>query len=190
MGVQFMTTTTKLTKKTVNAIAHNLIMDDAIQTAWSFVTEMQVGNDFDYAFVNSASDDYCDTCWHTTQNVKLGQSMDLTDAKDMADTAYDNFMCLLNKNIAEMTVEDVYKEMDSIGGDTAMRESYYSQLVSHFKAMCKADSNFELVEHKEWRGNYTLVSKHTAQQKEKMVVEYLEKYDAYEYIEMDNELGW
>ena len=184
------TTKTKLTKKTINAIAHNLIMDNALQTAWSFVTEMQVGNDFEYAFVNSASDDYCDTCWHTTQNVKLGESMDLTDAKDMADTAYDNFGGLLNNNIAEMTVADVYKEMDSIGGDTAMRESYYSQLVSHFKGLCKADSNFELVEHKEWRGNYTLVSKHTAQQKEQMVVEYLDKYDAYEYIELDNELYW
>ena len=184
------TTKTKLTKKTVNAIAHNLIMDNAIQTAWSFVTEMQVGNDFDYAFVNSAADDYCDTSWHTTQNVKLGQSMDLIDAKDMADTAYDNFMGFMDKNIADMTVADVYKEMDEIGGDTAMRESYYSQLQWHFEKMCKADSNFELVEHREWKGNYTLVSKHTAKTKEKMVVDYLEKYDAYEYIELDNELGW
>jgi len=182
------TTKTKLTKKTINAIAHNLIMDSAIQTAWSFVTGMSVGNDFEYAFVNSAADDYCDTCWHTTQNVKLGESLDLIDAKDMADTAYDNFGTLLGKNIAEMTVADVYEAMDEIGGDTAMRESYYSQLASHFKAMCKADSNFELVEHAEWRGNYTLVSKHTASQKEKMVVDYLNKYDAYDHIELDNEL--
>jgi hypothetical protein len=183
-------TKTKLTVKQINAVAHNLIMDDAIQTAWAFVTDMSVCNDFDYAFVNSASDDYCDTCWHTTQNVKLGQSLDLIDAKDMADTAYDNFMGLMDNNIAEMTVEDVYKEMDSIGGDTAMRESYYSQLVSHFKEMCKSDSNFELVAHAEYKGEYTLVSKHTAKTKEKMVMAYLEKYDAYKYIELNNELGW
>jgi hypothetical protein len=182
------TTKTKLTKKTINAIAHNLIMDDAIQTAWSFVTGMSVGNDFEYAFVNSAADDYCDTCWHTTQNVKLGESLDLVDAKAMADTAYDNFGSLLGKNIAEMTVADVYEAMDEIGGDTAMRESYYSQLQRHFEAMCKADSNFELVEHAEWRGNYTLVSKHSAKAKEQMVVAYLDKYDAYDHIELDNEL--
>jgi len=180
----------KLNKKTVNAIAHNLIMDDAIQTAWAFVTGMSVGNDFDYAFVNSAADDYCDTCWHTTQNVKLGESLDLIDAKDMADTAYHNFMGLMDQNIAEMTVEDVYKEMDSIGGDTAMRESYYSQLVWHFEEMCKSDSNFELVAHAEYKGEYTLVSKHTAKTKEKMVLEYLEKYDAYDHIEVGNEMGW
>ena len=45
-----MTTTTKLTKKTIDAIAHNLIVDEAIQTAWAFVTNMQVNNEFEYAF--------------------------------------------------------------------------------------------------------------------------------------------
>ena len=180
----------KLNKKTVNAIAHNLIMDSAIQTAWDFVTDMQVHNEFDYAFVNSAADDYCDTCWHTTQNVKIGESLDLIDQKDMADTAYDNFMgALTGRNIAEMAVEDVYAALDSIDGDTAMRENYYSNLKWHFEKMCKADSNFELVEHNEWKGNYTLVSKHSAKTKEKMVAEYLEKYDAYEHIELNNELS-
>ena len=183
-------TKTKLTKKVINAIAHNLIMDDAIQCAWAFVADMQVGKDFEYAFVNSAADDYCDTIWHTTQNVKLGQSLDLIDQKDMADTAYDNFMCALTgKNLAEITVEDVYKALDSIDGDTAMRENYYSNLKWHFEKMCKEDSNFELVEHSEWKGNYTLVSKHSAKTKEKMVTEYLEKYDAYEHIELNNELS-
>ena len=56
--------------------------------------------------------------------------------------------------------------------------------------MCKADSNFELVANPKYKGEYTLVSRHTAQQKEKMVVDYLEKYDAYEYIELDNECAW
>ena len=181
----------KLTKKIVNAIAHNLIVGEAITHAWDFVTSMQVHNEFDYAFINSAADDYCDTCWHTTQNVKLGQSMDLIDQKDMADTAYNNFMYAFEDvNIAEITVEDVYKALDSIEGDTAMRENYYSNLVWHFEKMCKQDGNFELVEHSEWKGNYTLVSKHTAKTKEKMVREYLEKYDAYDHIELNNDLAW
>ena len=47
----------KLNKKTVNAIAHNIIVGDAIASAWDFVTSMQVHNEFDYAFVNSAADD-------------------------------------------------------------------------------------------------------------------------------------
>jgi hypothetical protein len=184
-------TKTKLTKKVINAIAHNLIMDDAIQCAWAFVADMQVGRDFEYAFVNSAADDYCDTCWHTTQNVKIGQSLDLTDQKDMADAAYDNFMCAFtDKNIADMRVEDTYEAMTDIGGDTAMRENYYSNLQWHFERMVKEDSNFELVESPQWKGNYTLVSKHSAKTKEKMVVEYLEKYDAYDHIELNNELGW
>ena len=72
----------KLNKKTVNAIAHNLIVGDAIASAWDFVTSMQVHNEFEYAFCNSATGDYCDTLWHTTQNVKLGQSLDLIDQND------------------------------------------------------------------------------------------------------------
>ena len=181
----------KLNKKTVNAIAHNLIVGDAITHAWDFVTNMQVHNEFDYAFVNSAADDYCDTCWHTTQNVKLGQSMDLIDQKDMADTAYNNFMYAFEDvNIAEITVEDVYKALDSIDGDTAMRENYYMQLQQHFKNFVESNTQYKLVENKKYKGNYTLVSKHTAKQKEKMVVDYLNKYDAYEHIELNNELGW
>ena len=193
MGVQFMTTTTKtkLTKKTVNAIAHNLIVDEAIQTAWAFVTNMQVNNEFEYAFCNSATGDYCDTLWHTTQNVKLGQSMDLIDAKDMADTAYDNFMCAFEDvNIAEITVEDVYKALDSIGGDTAMRENYYSNLRQHFKNFVESNTQYDLVAHPKWKGEYTLVSKHTQKQKEKMVRDYLNKYDAWEHIELNNDLVW
>ena len=181
----------KLNKKTVNAIAHNIIVGDAIASAWDFVTSMQVHNEFDYAFCNSATGDYCDTLWHTTQNVKLGQSLDLIDQNDMAQTALSNFLYAFEDvNIAEITVEDVYKAMDSIDGDTAMRENYYMQLRQHFKNFVENDQQYELVAHPEYRGCYTLVSRHTAKQKEKMVREYLEKYDAYDHIELNNELGW
>ena len=180
-----------LNKKTVNAIAHNLIVGDAITTAWDFVTSMQVHNEFDYAFVNSAADDYCDTCWHTTQNVKLGQSMDLIDQNDMAQTALGNFLYAFeDKNIAEITVEDVYKAMDSIDGDTAMRENYYMQLRQHFKNFVESNTQYELVAHEEYKGCYTLVSRHTAKQKEKLVRDYLNKYDAWQHIELNNDLAW
>ena len=181
----------KLNKKTVNAIAHNIIVGDAIASAWDFVTSMQVHNEFDYAFVNSAADDYCDTCWHTTQNVKLGQSINLIDANDMAQTALHNFLnAFEDVNIQEITVEAVYKALDSIDGDTAMRENYYSNLQQHFKNFVKNNAQYELVAHEEFRGCYTLVSTHTAKQKEKLVRDYLNKYDAWEHIELNNELGW
>lgn len=180
----------KLNKKTVNAIAHNLIVDEAIQTAWAFVTNMQVNNEFEYAFCNSATGDYCDTLWHTTQNVKLGQSMDLIDAKDMADTAYDNFMCAFEDvNLAEITVEDVYAALDQISGDTAMRENYYMELRTHFENFVKSNTDFAL-EETQYKGCYKLVSKHTAKQKEKLVRDYLNKYDAWEHIQLNNDLVW
>ena len=193
MGVQFMATTTKtkLTKKTIDAIAHNLIVGQAIECAWDFVTSMQVGKDFDYAFCNSATGDYCDTLWHTTQNVKLGQSLDLIDQKDMADTAYDNFMgAFEDVNIQEIQVEDVFEALDSIGGDTAMRENYYSNLCQHFDRFVKSNTQFELVAHPKWKGEYTLVSKHTPKQKEKLVRDYLNKFDAWEHVELNNDLQW
>jgi len=188
-----MTTTskTKLTKKTIDAIAHNLIVGQAIECAWDFVTSMQVGKDFDYAFCNSATGDYCDTLWHTTQNVKLGQSLDLIDQKDMADTAYDNFMgAFEDVNIQEIMVEDVFEALDSIGGDTAMRENYYSNLCQHFDRFVKSNTQFELVAHPKWKGEYTLVSKHTPKQKEKLVLDYLNKFDAWEHVELNNDLVW
>ena len=179
-----------LNKKTVNAIAHNIIVGDAIASAWDFVTSMQVYNEFEYAFCNSATGDYCDTLWHTTQNVKLGQSMDLIDQKDMADTAYDNFMCAFEDvNIQEITVEDVYTALDSISGDTAMRENYYSNLRQHFEGFVKSNTDFAL-EETQYKGRYKFVSKHTAKQKEKMVRDYLNKYDAWEYIQLNNDLVW
>ena len=178
----------KLTKKTVNAIAHNLIIDNVLQSTWDFVCNLAPTNEFDYAFVNSACEDYCDTCWHTTQNVKLGESLDLIDANSMYETARDNFSCFLDTNIADLTVTGIYETMDEIYGDTAMREDYYSQLHTHFKNFTKSDSNFVL-ESTEYKGCYKLVSTHTAKQKEALVREYLDKYDAYEHIELNNTIA-
>lgn len=181
----------KLNKKTVNAIAHNIIVGDAIASAWDFVTGLGDKSDFDYAFVNSAADDYCDTCWHTTQNVKIEYSLLQIDAEDMYNNAKDKFVSnFVGVNIQEISVEEVYKALDSIDGDTAMRENYYSNLQQHFKNFVKNNAQYELVAHEEFRGCYTLVSKHTAEQKEKLVRDYLNKYDAWQHIELNNDLAW
>ena len=178
----------KLNKKTVNAIAHNLIVGEAIKCAWDFVTSMQIYNEFNYAFCNSATGDYCDTLWETTQNVKLGQSMDLIDQKDMADTAYYNFVgAFEDVNIQEISVEDVYEAMYSIGGDTAMRDNYYSNLRQHFKAFIKSNTDYAF---EETEYNSKLVSRHTAKQKEKLVRDYLNTFDAWEHVELNNDLVW
>ena len=180
----------KLNKKTVNAIAHNIIVGDAIASAWDFVTSMQVCNEFEYAFCNSATGDYCDTLWHTTQNVKLGQSMDLIDQKDMADTAYNNFVgAFEDVNIQEIAVEDVYTALDSISGDTAMRDNYYFNLRQHFEAFVKSNTDYAL-EETEFKGHFKFVSKHTQKQKEKLVRDYLNTFDAWEHVELNNDLAW
>jgi len=178
----------KLNKQTVNAIAHNIILDKVLQSAWDFVCNLAPTNEFDYAFVNSACEDYCDTSWHVTQNVKLSESLDLIDARDMYDTALSNFTGLLDTNIATLTVEDVYATLDEISGDTAMRENYYSYLTSHFEAFTKSDSNYAL-QSTQYKGCYKLVSTHTYAQREQLVVDYLTKYDAYEHIELNNDLA-
>ena len=176
-----MTTTTKnkLDKATVNAVAHNLILDKVLQSAWDFVCNLAPTNEFDYAFVNSASEDYCDTIWHTTQNVKLGESIDLIDARDMYDCAVDNFSTMLDTNIANISVEDVYENLDEIYGDTAMRENYYSLLRSHFENFVKSDSKYAL-ESTEYKGRYVLTSVHTYADKLQLVTAYLEEHDAYD----------
>ena len=179
-----------LNKKTVNAIAHNIIVGDAIASAWDFVTSMQVHNEFEYAFCNSATGDYCDTLWHTTQNVKLGQSLDLIDQNDMAQTALSNFLnAFEDVNIQEIAVEDVYTALDSIAGDTAMRDNYYSNLRQHFKNFVDQNTNFAFKREGEYEA-YKLVSKHTQKQKEKLVRDYLNKYDAWEYVQLNNDLVW
>jgi len=109
----------------------------------------------------------------------------------MADTAYDNFMgAFEDVNIQEITVEDVFEALDSIGGDTAMRENYYSNLRQHFKNFVESNTQYDLVAHPKWKGEYTLVSKHTPKQKEKLVRDYLNKYDAWEHVELNNDLVW
>ena len=55
----------KLNKATVNAIAHNIIIDNVLKTAWDFVCSLAPTNEFDYAYTNTATEDYCDTTWHT-----------------------------------------------------------------------------------------------------------------------------
>ena len=182
------TTKTKLDKATVNAVAHNLILDKVLQSAWDFVCNLAPTNEFDYAFVNSASEDYCDTIWHTTQNVKLGESIDLIDARDMYDCAVDNFSTMLDTNIANISVEDVYENLDDIYGDTAMRENYYSLLRSHFENFVSADSKYAL-ESTEYKGRYVLTSKHSYADKLQLVTAYLEEHDAYDYIDLNNDLA-
>ena len=182
------TTKTKLTKKQIDAVAHNLILDKVLQSAWDFVCNLAPTNEFDYAFVNSAAEDYCDTIWQTTQNVKLHESLDLIDARDMYNTAFDNYSCLLDTNIATLSVEDVYETLDDISGDTAMRESYYSMLKQHFQNFTKSDSNYAL-QSTEYKGCYVLVSKHSYAQREELVREYLDKYDAYDLVELNNDLA-
>ena len=183
-----MTTKTKLTTQTVNAIAHNIILEKVLQCAWDFVCNLAPTNEFNYAFVNSAAEDYCDTIWQTTQNVKLHESLDLIDANDMYENARGNFATLLDTNIATLTVEKVYDTLDDISGDTAMRENYYSDLQTHFEQFTKSDSNYEL-QSTEYKGCYKLVSNHTYAQRKALVTDYLEEYDAYDYIELNNEIA-
>ena len=182
------TTKTKLDSATVNAVAHNLILDNVLQSAWDFVCNLAPTNEFNYAFTNTAAEDYCDTIWHTTQNVKLHESIDLIDARDMYDTAVDNFSCMLDTNIAELSVEDVYENLDDISGDTAMRENYYSLLRSHFEQFVKSDSNYAL-QSTQYKGRYVLTSKHTYADKLQLVTAYLEEHDAYDYIDLNNDLA-
>ena len=178
----------KLTKQQINAVAHNLILEDVLASAWDFVCNLAPSREFDYAFVNTASDDYMDTIWHTTQNVQLSRSLLQIDAEDMYDNALQLFTAnFLNTNLATLTVEEVYATLDDISGDTAMREEYYSHLVSHFKKFVADNKQFAL-EETEYRGNYVLTSTHSQAQKNKLVHDYCSRYDAYEYVELNNEL--
>ena len=178
----------KLTKSVVNAVAHNLILEDVLASAWDFVCSLAPTKDFDYAFVNSATEDYCDTIWHTTQNVKLHDSLELIDMRDMYNTAVDNFYNFVDTNLATVTVEEVYETLDSISGDTAMRDSYYAQLRSHFKQFTQNNPLFAL-EETEYAYCYKLVSKHTYADKKQLVSNYLNRYDAHDYVELNNTIN-
>ena len=178
----------KLNKATVNAISHNIILGKVLESAWDFVCNLAPTNEFDYAFVNSAAEDYCDTTWHTTQNVTISESLDLIDARDMYDTALSNYSSFLDTNIAKLTVEEVYETLDDISGDTAMRESYYSLLRTHFEEFVKSDSNYAL-ESTQYKGCFKLVSTHTYSQRKALVEDYLTKYDASEYIQLNNTIA-
>ena len=179
----------KLNKQTVNAVAHNLILEDVLASAWDFVCNLAPSREFDYAFVNTASDDYMDTIWHTTQNVQLSRSLLQIDAEDMYDNALQLFTAnFLNVNLATLTVEEVYATLDDISGDTAMREEYYATLTQHFKQFVAKNPLFKL-EETEYKGCYKLVSTHTYSDKKQLVSNYLTRYDAHEYVELNNTIA-
>ena len=179
----------KLTKQQINAVAHNLILGTVLESAWDFVCSLAPTNEFDYAFTNTASEDYCDTLWHTTQNVKLHESLDLIDARDMYDNAVGAFDSFTNVNLATLSVEEVYATLDDISGDTAMRENYYSLLHQHFSNFVDSNPHYKL-EETEYKGCYKLVSTHTTAQKSALVNDYVTKYDAVDYIELNNEIAY
>ena len=179
----------KLNKQTVNAVAHNLILEDVLASAWDFVNSLAPARDFDYAFVNSASDDYMDTIWHTVQNVQISESLLQIDNEDMYNNALHLYKAnFLNVNLADISVEEVYATLDDISGDTAMREEYYSLLRSHFKNFVKDNKHFALQE-TEYKGCYKLVTTATAKQKSVLALDYLNRWDCEEYIEMGNEIS-
>ena len=179
----------KLNKQTVNAVAHNLILEDVLASAWDFVCNLAPAREFDYAFVNSASDDYCDTLWQTTQNVMLSRSLLQIDNEDMYDNALHLFTAnFLNVNLAEITVEEVYATLDDISGDTAMRDEYYATLRSHFKQFVAKNPLFAL-EETEYDYCYKLVSKHSYADKVQLVSNYLNRYDAHDLVQLNNEIA-
>ena len=179
----------KLNKQTVNAVAHNLILEDVLATAWDFVCSLAPSRDFDYAFVNTASDDYMDTTWHTVQNVELSRSLLQIDNEDMYDNALHLYKAnFLNTNLAEITVEEVYATLDDISGDTAMRDEYYATLRSHFKQFVAKNPMFAL-EETEYDYCYKLVSKHSYADKVQLVSNYLNRYDAHDLVQLNNEIA-
>lgn len=178
----------KLNKKNVNAIAHNIIIEDVLASAWDFVCSLAATRDFDYAFVNTATEDYMDTIWHTTQNVQISESLLQIDNEDM----YNNALYLykanfLNVNLQDISVEEVYETLDNISGDTAMRDTYYSLLRTHFENFVADNKHFALEEADYYC--YKLVSKHTYADKVKLVTDYLTRYDAHDYVELNNTIA-
>ena len=175
----------KLNKATVNAIAHNIIIDNVLKTAWDFVCSLAPTNEFDYAFTNTATEDYCDTSWHVVQNVKLHESLDLIDANDMYYNATQLFNDFLDTNLATLTVEEVYDTLNSISGDTAMRDTYYSLYKEHYSNFVANNPAYKFVE-----GEYThtLTSTHTYADKKQLVSDYLTQYDCADYIQLNNDL--
>ena len=178
----------KLTNQQINAVAHNLIISTVLESAWDFVCSLAPTNEFDYAFTNTACEDYCDTIWHTTQNVMLHESLDLIDATDMYDTAVAHFNNFLNVNLATVSVEEVYATFDDISGDTAMRDNYYALLRSHFKNFV-ADNKLFALEETEYDYCYKLVSKHTYSDKKALVSAYLNEHNAHDYVDLNNTIA-
>ena len=170
------TKTKTLTTAQINAVAHNILIEEVLQTAWDFVTSLGDKSDFDYAFVNTASDDYMDTTWHTVQNVKIGYSLLQQDSEDMYNNAKDLFVNnFINVNLATITVEEVYDTLNDISGDTAMRDEYYGKLDWHFKQFAEKNTNFAFKREGEYEA-YKLTCVLTAKQKAKLVRDYIGNY--------------
>lgn len=182
-----------LTTAQINAVAHNILIEEVLQTAWDFVNSLGDEAQFDYAFTNTSSEDYMDTTWHTTQNVKMYYSMLQQDSEDMYNNAKDLFVSnFVGVNLADLTAEEVYATLDDISGDTAMREEYYGTLREHFKQFANNNKHFELQE-TEYKGCYKLVCVITAKQKAKLVRDYIGNYGNYTYtqdeIVLNNEIA-
>ena len=182
------TKTNTLTKDQINAVAHNIIVDKVLQSVWDFTTNLAYMQEFDYAFTNTATEDYCDTSWHTTQNVKLYKSLQHCDAEDMYETAKAHFDNFVNVNLATVTVEEIFTTFDDISGDTAMRDEYYTKLHMHFEDFANANKNFKFTCDEYY--NYSFTSTHTFADKKALVLDYLDKYSAEEYIEINNEIAY
>ena len=159
-----------------------------LKCAWDFVCSLAPTNEFEYAFTNTATEDYCDTSWHVVQNVKLYDSLDLIDQRDMYETASGSFYNFVEVNVQDLTVSEIYETLDSISGDTAMRDTYYSLLEEHFRDFVKQNPLFKL-EDTEYKGCYKLVSTHTYADKKQLVSDYLKQYDAHKFVQLNNTIN-
>ena len=184
------TTKTKLTTAQIDAVAHNILIEEVLQTAWDFVNSLGDEAQFDYAFTNTSTEDYMDTTWHTVQNVKLHYSLLQVDSEDMYNNAKTLFVNnFVDVNLATITVEEVYDTLNSISGDTAMRDAYYDKLNWHFKQLAEKNSKFAFKREGEYEA-YKLTTVLTAKGKRKLVEDYVNNYTYKEEdIVLNNEIA-
>ena len=184
-----MQTKTKLTTAQIDAVAHNIVIETVLKTAWDFVNSLGDEAQFDYAFTNTSTEDYMDTSWHTVQNVRMHYSLLQQDSEDMYNNAKTLFVNnFVDENLATISVEEVYDTLNDISGDTAMRDEYYTKLHMHFEDFANANKNFEFTCDEYY--NYSFTSTHTFADKKALVLDYLDKYSAEEYIEIGNEIAY
>lgn len=165
-----------LTTAQIDAVAHNLLIEEVLTCAWDFVNSLGDEAQFDYAFTNTAVEDYMDTTWHTTQNVKMHRSMLQCDSEDMYNNAKTIFVNnFVDVNLATLTAETVYATLDNISGDTAMREEYYAKLSDHFKQFANNNKHFAFDKVGKY-DDYKLTCVATAKQREALVRDYIGNY--------------